>query len=533
MKIRTDFVTNSSSSSFCVEITVSTDDNKSYSLRVDPHEIRSGSDSLIHLNKNNINKLCDVKDIPSLCNELIELIDMDDDYEGILDSNSEEAEEAGIDLKTLWNTKNNMEAFKLLRKLGFDGLYDDTQKFIKKIKGISDISKIKEIILTEENYAWGEFAASNFGGLFEGIVPKNAEWSDDELILEKLKGKYPPETDFMGILGALKNEGPDQYDSFEKTIIDMQSRKSRTEYVIDLLAGTGNKISEEEETCDDNESANGPFKIKNGILIKYEGEDNDVVIPDGVISIGDFAFSDCANLESISIPDSVTSIGVGVFSECERLSNVSLPKAITRIENNLFQWCKSLKGINIPESVKEIGSSAFYGTKLKEIVIPHGVNLIEDNAFANCHELSSIDISEDVSVIGHAVFSNCENLTSFTIPQGLTEISGSTFVGCKGLVCVTIPKSVKKIGSSAFSGCEVLENIEIPEGVTKIESEAFRGCKKLKSISVPSTVKRIGKFAFLDCKNLRKVNFAGKIPQMDYEPFKGCNRLDKSFLAGK
>ena len=56
------------------------------------------------------------------------------------------------------------------------------------------------------------------------------------------------------------------------------------------------------------------FKIKNGVLKKYKGEDNDVIIPKCVTSIGDNAFDGYCSLTSITIPNSVTSIGYRAFA---------------------------------------------------------------------------------------------------------------------------------------------------------------------------------------------------------------------------
>lgn len=58
------------------------------------------------------------------------------------------------------------------------------------------------------------------------------------------------------------------------------------------------------------------FVINDGVLKKYTGNDVDVVIPDGVTSIGDNAFSHCSSLENIEIPNSVTSIGNSAFGDC-------------------------------------------------------------------------------------------------------------------------------------------------------------------------------------------------------------------------
>ena len=71
------------------------------------------------------------------------------------------------------------------------------------------------------------------------------------------------------------------------------------------------------------------FVIENGVLTKYTGKDADVVIPDGVTSIGFHAFFGCSSLTSVTIPDSVTKIGNEMFWGCRNLSNVAIGNGVT------------------------------------------------------------------------------------------------------------------------------------------------------------------------------------------------------------
>ena len=73
------------------------------------------------------------------------------------------------------------------------------------------------------------------------------------------------------------------------------------------------------------------FEIKDGCLVKYTGEDTEVVVPDGVTSIGEDAFEWCSSLTSVRIPDSVTSIGESAFSCCWSLTSVTIPDGVTSI----------------------------------------------------------------------------------------------------------------------------------------------------------------------------------------------------------
>ena len=84
-----------------------------------------------------------------------------------------------------------------------------------------------------------------------------------------------------------------------------------------------------------------------------------LVISDGVKSIGEFAFFRCSSLMSVTIPDSITSIGDRAFGDCWSLKSVTIPKSVKSIGNRAFEGCSSLKCVTIPNSVTSVGNGAF------------------------------------------------------------------------------------------------------------------------------------------------------------------------------
>ena len=154
-------------------------------------------------------------------------------------------------------------------------------------------------------------------------------------------------------------------------------------------------------------------------IISYRAKEANYVIPDSVISIGDFAFSECNSLTSIIIPDSVTSIGYSTFSECKSLTNINIPDSVTSIGDFAFSGCDSLTSINIPNGVTNIGHSTFSECKsLTNINIPDSVTSIGDFAFSGCDSLTSINIPNGVTNIGQGAFKNCGSLS----PQVKSDI---------------------------------------------------------------------------------------------------------------
>lgn len=242
------------------------------------------------------------------------------------------------------------------------------------------------------------------------------------------------------------------------------------------------------------------------VAYEYKGEmpeKTKIILKDGTVGIADCAFGSYVGLKNVIIPNSVIYIGEYAFVCCDSLTEVTIPNSVTSIEMCAFSRCTSLNNITIPNSVINIGAFAF----------------------SDCTNLRSVDISNNITNISNGTFSRCENLTKVTIPDNVISIGDSVFKDCTGLEKVEIPNSVKSIGNSAFYNCPNLANIAIPNSVTDIGDYTFNGCSNLTSITIPKSVKSIGYATFCYCTNLANVTIGNSVTSIGDYAFYDCDDL--------
>ena len=314
-----------------------------------------------------------------------------------------------------------------------------------------------------------------------------------------------------------------------------------------------------------------PFNRTRGSLYLNNELLTDLTIPDGVSSIGAFAFYGCTSLTSVTIPDSVTKIGEDAFTSCSRLTSVSIPNSVTSIGSYAFWCCTSLTSVTIGNSVTSIGYWAFCNcTSLTSVTIPDSVTSIGEKAFASCYNLTSITIPSSVTSIGESAFEGCyfkrgnfvnnssldaeqngywgavladmiqsdglviddniviscrKNATSVTIPNGVTSIGDSAFSSCSSLTSITIPDSVTSIGYEAFYWCTSLTSVTIGNGVTSIGEYAFCWCDSLTSVTIGNGVTSIGNSAFYDCGKLTSITIPDGVTSIGQSAFSSCTSL--------
>ena len=322
-------------------------------------------------------------------------------------------------------------------------------------------------------------------------------------------------------------------------------------------------------------------------LIQYAigKTDSSFTIPDGVTSIGDYAFYNCDSLTCITIAENVTSIGDCAFYDCDSLTSVTIPDSVTSIGSSAFWYCTSLTSITIPDSVTSIGEDAFYGcSSLASITIPDSVTSIGSSAFSGCSSLTSITIPDSVTSIGEGAFEGCTSLTSITIHDSVTSLGyrafnhcsnltyneydnayylgndnnpyvvlvkakleditsckihddtkviyGKAFYECSSLTSIIIPDSVTSIGDYAFAYCTSLASITIGNGVTSIGCCTFEDCSSLTSVTIPDSVTSIGDYAFRGCTSLKSITIPDSVTSIGNGTLRFCVNLE-NVIFGK
>ena len=296
-----------------------------------------------------------------------------------------------------------------------------------------------------------------------------------------------------------------------------------------------------------------------GVMLELGDEllNGRIHVPEGVVSIGDYAFCGFDDLNRIYIPSSVEYIGFMAmptsggttiycshterpfgwndewnFSNCAVVwgydsdddpfdpsfpddSDGEQDESVVIVDELRLSWNDEgtgytvigiedpyLSEITIPSEyngypVTAIDDGIFqYSPNLRYLCIPGSVTTIGIRAFASCSFLEELVLNEGVVTIGAEAFYGCSALTELTIPDSVQTIDSSAFECCGGLDSVTLGDGVERIGSYAFASCGMLTEVEIPESVSAIESYAFYDCTALERVTIPEGVDTVDAYVF-------------------------------------
>ena len=308
-------------------------------------------------------------------------------------------------------------------------------------------------------------------------------------------------------------------------------------------------------------SGTGDMYDNNTPWSKYQNNIKEIVISDGVTSIGRAAFFGLTKMTNITIPESVTSIGKLAFYCCSALTSITVDANNTVYSNDefgvLFNKDKTTliqypigstaTTYTIPDSVTTVGGYAFFDcNSLVDITLPDGLKIIEEWAFGNIKNITNVVFPDSTHTIGNFAFYCCSKLKDVHFGSGLEIIGKGAFQNCTSITEITIPKSVTSIGNYVFFECFSLVNItvetdnqyytsdeygvlynkdktiliqyptahnriayEIPNGVTTISEYAFSHSIRLSYITFPVSVTSIETKAFQEADNIRRIYYYG------------------------
>lgn len=256
-------------------------------------------------------------------------------------------------------------------------------------------------------------------------------------------------------------------------------KEAKLPSTINELSGTAfDGDSELEKTTENSDG----LTISNGVLLRGQDAEGDVVIPSTVTEIQEGAFSGNNNITSVEIPSSVKSIPSLAFSNCSSLKEITIENGVKIIGDSAFE-ATAISRINLPSSVSDIGSFAFSGCQnLKEVSYKDGTRVGLDS-FTMTPWQDNLKDSNNFSIYNGVLLKYyTDGSSEIKIPDGVKEIAGGAFSDGLNNECITkitIPEGVTRIGEFAFSECRNVNDLYIPSTVKTIEYGAFDFCSSI------------------------------------------------------
>ncbi len=306
-------------------------------------------------------------------------------------------------------------------------------------------------------------------------------------------------------------------------------------------------------------------KLTVGKSVKYlpteflwEATVGEVILPDNLVAIGEYAFNSCTVNKPLDIPESVDIICHAAFAGAI-IPEITLPRNLKNVEKSAF-YAVEIENINYncinckfettsKTEIEGIYKSPFAdNSSVKNIVIGDSVEKIPDFLFCSLPNLENVNLHSGITSIGKGAFAfsgvksvtglenleeiedytfnNCQNLIEFDMSNiKVTDIGYYAFAN-SGLASFNGSDLLESIGDGCFEGCTNLKAVNLGNKIMLIGANAFANCTSLTEITIPDSVKNIGSKAFYGDTTLKNVEMSDNVIYVADECFNGCSALE-------
>lgn len=211
--------------------------------------------------------------------------------------------------------------------------------------------------------------------------------------------------------------------------------------------------------------------------------------------IADSAFINCASIEEIVLNEGITSIGSNAFAHCSSLKALTIPSTVQTIGTYAMSGCSSIEELTIPF----VGGDVDDGNDL---------GYLFDGKWSIPEYLKKVTVTNSTKV-KHGAFSDLDQIEEIIYTKDVTEVGSNAFYNCYALKNVELGSYVEIIGSNAFTNCRSIKYLELGDYIKSIGDGSFYNCYGLKSFTIPSLCQYVGYDAFRECRTLYEVyNFS-------------------------
>ena len=244
-----------------------------------------------------------------------------------------------------------------------------------------------------------------------------------------------------------------------------------------------------------------------------------ISLPKTLQSINGYAFSNCSKLSEIVVPEGVTTVGEHCFENCTSLTSVSLPTTLKVLENHLFNNCNKLESFVFQPTMETVEEHCFdqclslknlrFDDGTSPITLSTVVSMFGDSPLEEMYVGRNIDYTLIKGKEKEAPFFNRSTITNVTISDkgGVTYLRPYFIYGASTLPRINVPDNVLEIGKYAFAECSSLEEAVLSKNLSLIDEGLFDQDIALKSLIIPGAVNSVNQYALRGCGALKDLRF--------------------------